>query len=193
MSAKWESCWPRWGSSEHLKFSGCILRAWITQIFNAILLLECIPSSFKVANITPVYKRKGKDPLNPNSYRGIGVSNVLSKLFESLTLSRMLPELGSRGFPPNQQTAYQHGKSCEDATFSVFETLSYLTQNGNNVFQIFYDLEKAFDSVEYCILLKHLYSRGINGIRGSSCKASLLTPFVTSSISCSTCVIGRAQ
>ena len=66
--------------SEHLKFGGSSLKTWITQIFSAILLLECVPSSFKEANITPVYKGKGKDPLDPNSYRGIGVSNVLSKL-----------------------------------------------------------------------------------------------------------------
>ena len=31
------------------------------------------------------------------------------------------------------------------------------------LFQTFYDLEKAVDSVEYCILLKHLYSSGIHG------------------------------
>ena len=62
---------------------GSLLRTWITQIFNTILRLECLPSSFKIANITPVYKGKGKDP---NSYRGIGVSNILSKLFESLIL-----------------------------------------------------------------------------------------------------------
>ena len=69
------------------------------------------------------------------------MSNVLSKLFKSLTLSQMLPELGSRGFPSNQQTVYQHGISFEDATFSVFETLSYLSWNENSVFRIFYDLE----------------------------------------------------
>ena len=149
--------------SEHLKFGGSSLETWITQIFSAILLLECVPSSFKVANFTPIYKGKGKDPLDPNSYRGIGVSNVLSKLFESLTLSRMLPELESNGFPSIQQTAYQRGVSCEDATFAVYETLTHLTRDGNTVYQTFYDLEKAFDSVEYCILLKHLYSKGICG------------------------------
>ena len=150
-------------TGEHLKYGGSLLRTWITQIFNAILLLKCVPSSFKIANITPVYKRKGKDPLDPNSYRGIGVSNILSKLFESLILSRMLPELRCRGFPLIQQTAYQSGISCVDATFAAYETLSYLTRNGNTVLQTFYDLEKAFDSVEYCILLKHLFSRGIHG------------------------------
>ena len=29
--------------------------------------------------------------------------------------------------------------------------------------QCFYDLEKAFDSVEYCVLLHHLFRSGING------------------------------
>ena len=81
-------------SSEHLKFGGSLLRTWITQIYDAIL-----PLSFKEANITPIYKGKGKNPLDPNSYRGMGVSNVLSELFESLALSRMLPELETKGFP----------------------------------------------------------------------------------------------
>jgi hypothetical protein len=30
-------------------------------------------------------------------------------------------------------------------------------------YQCFYDLKKAFDSVEYCIHLHHLYRSGING------------------------------
>ena len=91
------------------------------------------------------------------------VSNVLSKLFESLTLARMLaqmlPELETKGFPSIQQTAYQCGVSCEDATFAVYETLTHLARNGNTVFQTFYDLEEAFDSIEYYILLKHLLKR----------------------------------
>lgn len=45
-------------SSEHLKCSGSLLTTWITQIFNAILILECISPSFKEANITPIYKGK---------------------------------------------------------------------------------------------------------------------------------------
>ena len=41
-------------SGEHLKFGGWLLKTWITQIFNAVLMLECIPPSFKEANITPI-------------------------------------------------------------------------------------------------------------------------------------------
>ena len=35
--------------------------------------------------------------------------------------------------------------------------------SGATVFQCFYDLEKAFDFVEYNVLLSHLYRVGING------------------------------
>ena len=78
--------------SEHLKFVGENLNIGIVQIVRAIISLKCNPASFKKANITPVYKGKGRDPLNPNSFRGIGVSTVLRKLFESILLS-LLPEL----------------------------------------------------------------------------------------------------
>ena len=77
-----------------------------------------------------------------------------------------MPELKTRGFPLIQQTAYQQGISCEDATFAVFESLSHLTRNGKTVLQTVYDLEKAFDGVEYAILLKHLYSTGVVGSAG---------------------------
>ena len=81
------------------------------------------------ANVTSVCKGKGRDSLNLNSYRGIGVSTVLSELFETIVLSRMLPELENRGFSIATQTAEQREVSCEDATSSVFETVSHSMRN----------------------------------------------------------------
>ena len=131
--------------SEHLKFGGESLNIWIVQIFNAIISLKCIPASFKKANITPVYKGKGRDTPNPNSYRGIGVSTVLSKLIESILLPQLLPELEDTGFPSVIQT-YQHGVSCEDATFSVYETVSHFVRNGNTVLQTFYEFSTVLST-----------------------------------------------
>ena len=88
---------------------------------------------------------------------------MCSANYSNLSPWLILPELETKGFPSIQQTAYQCGVSCEDATFAVYETLTHLAQNGNTVFQTFHDLEKAFDSIEYYILLKHLYSSGIHG------------------------------
>ena len=49
-------------------------------------------------------------------------------------------------------------------TFAVYETLTHLAQNGNTIFQTFYNLEKALDSVGYCFLLKH-YRCILAGVR----------------------------
>ena len=38
------------------------LKEWTKQIFNAIVALS-LHASFKNANVTPVYKGKGRDPL----------------------------------------------------------------------------------------------------------------------------------
>ena len=53
--------------------------------------------------------------------------------------------------------------SCNDATFVVQESIRKYLRNGDSTFQIFYDLEKAFDNVEFPVLLMHVYKAGIHG------------------------------
>ena len=68
-----------------------------------------------------------------------------------------------RGFPNQAQTAYRKGISCADAIFSTQETLLKYTREGENPIMCCFDLEKAFDSIEYDVLLNHLFNIGING------------------------------
>ena len=75
----------------------------------------------------------------------------------------MLPILEEHGFPHPSQTAYIKNRSCTDGIFLTNEVLKKLLQNGDSPYLCLYDLEKAFDSVEYDVLLHHLYSTGING------------------------------
>ena len=124
------------------------------MFFNAIFLLECVPSSIKEANITPIYKGKGKNPLDLIAIEGSGYPMCSAK---SLTLARMLPELETKVLT----SVVCHVKMVPLPCMKPLYT--HLARNGNTVFQTFYDLEKAFDSVEYYILLKHLYSSGIHG------------------------------
>lgn len=64
------------------------------------------------------------------------------------------------GCPDLAQTAYQKGLSCIDAIYATQETL--LT-HAREPFLCFYDVEKAFDSVELPVFLKEMYVVGING------------------------------
>ena len=61
------------------------------------------------------------------------------------------------------QTAYQHSLSCSDAIFSTQEALLKFVREGDKAYLCLYDLEKAFDTIEFATLLSHLFKRGING------------------------------
>ena len=65
--------------------------------------------------------------------------------------------------PDFAQTAYQKGISCADAIFATQEALLTHVRDGGKPFLCLYDIEKAFDSVELPIMLKQLFSIGING------------------------------
>ena len=133
------------------------------RIFDAIIAFEEVPSYLKDGVIVPVYKGKGQNPLVPDSYRAITMSSVIAKSLEIILLKHMPPILDEMGFPDMNQIAFQKGVSCSDAVFSTQEVLLNYIRQGHIPFLCFYDIEKAFDSVEFPVLLSHLYSMGING------------------------------
>ena len=73
--------------AEHVKYGGKLIITWLTEILNAIVDAEEIPSCLKRGITVPVYKGGGKDPLNVNSYRGITINSVISKVLETLILN----------------------------------------------------------------------------------------------------------
>jgi hypothetical protein len=96
---------------EHFKYGGEHLKLWLKKIFNRILALEDIPQCMKDGLVIAVYKRQGENRLLLNSYRGITISPVLCKIFETILLQRLSPILHDAGSPHMLQTAYQKGVS----------------------------------------------------------------------------------
>ena len=74
-------------AAEHLKYGGNCIIVWLAEILNAIVDSEQIPVCLKLGKTIPIYKGGGKDPLNVNSYRGITINSVISKVLETLILN----------------------------------------------------------------------------------------------------------
>jgi len=108
--------------AEHLKYGGAAVIVWLKRFLNAVISLEHLPPSLCYAVIVPIYKGKGHDPLNPNSYRGISLTSGIAKVLEKVILRRMLPVLHESGLPHISQTAYISGRSCVDGLFVTNET-----------------------------------------------------------------------
>ena len=93
--------------AEHVKYGGKLIITWLTEILNATVDAEQIPSCLKRGITVPVYKGGGKDPLNVNSYRGITTNSVISKVLETLILNRLEPLFMDAGVPHPNQSAYR--------------------------------------------------------------------------------------
>ena len=149
-------------TAEHLKFGGQSVIVWLTEVLNSVIDLEHVPTCLKLGTTIPVYKGRGKDPLDVNSYRGITINSVISKLLESLILSRLEPLFAEAGLPHPNQSAYRKKVSCADAIFSTQEVINRYLQEGSKMYMCLYDLQKAFDSIEFPVILKRLFEIGVN-------------------------------
>ena len=151
-------------TTEHIRYGGPAVVRWLTEISNSIIELEQIPPLLKQGITIPVYKGGGRDLLDVDSYRGITLNLALSKVLESLILGRLEPLLSNSGIHHPNQSAYRKGVSCADAIFATQEMINrYIyMQEGCKVFMCFYDLQKAFDSVEFPVLLHRLFVSGVN-------------------------------
>ena len=62
------------------------------------------------------------------------------------------------------QYGFRVGHSTTLAVADLYDDLVLHKDNGNVSCSIFVDFKKAFDTVDYCILLKKLYCNGVRGI-----------------------------
>ena len=97
---------------EHIKLGGPHIIQCITKLYNSIVRLIWVPTGFKKGLLIPLYKGGKKPRSNINSYRGITLLPVLSKLFDKCIRGRLDTKLQHIKFPPPQihSTMEKHGK-----------------------------------------------------------------------------------
>ena len=69
-------------SNEMIKHGQHVLGSILTKIFNEILLQGIYPQSWALNYITPLHKKGPVD--DPSNYRGITISNNISKIFNKI-------------------------------------------------------------------------------------------------------------
>ena len=124
-----------------------------------------VPSNMKHGLVITLLKHGKKNKSDPNNYRGIVLLPVIYKLFEKVTLKRIISamEKNTESFPDPLQGAYQKQLSSLNTSLILTETIKYNTERGSKVFSCFLDTVKAFDYVWHDGLMVRLYEAGIKG------------------------------
>jgi len=106
-----------------------------------------LPDGFKKGLLIPLYKGGWKPRSNMNSYRGITLLPVMSKLFERCISDRMNVKLHNMNNSSHLQFAGKSGSNNLLASFIVQEMIFNVTQKHRKVFAAFLDIEKCFDKI----------------------------------------------
>lgn len=152
---------PGWDMvcSEHLKYGGPVLHGQLTNLFNAIVKTEHIPSSFRKGVVIPIPKGN-KDPSITDNNRGITLMPVIAKLFNRVILERYRDWFISN--IPDIQGACQEKCSSIHTSMLLREAVAYNVEKGSSVYVVLLDARKAFDTVWINGLFYMLHNKGID-------------------------------
>ena len=82
----------------------------LTIIFNKSLQDGLVPKDFKIANVTPIFK-KGDHKL-ANNYRPISLTYIIENIFEAILINKNEAHLEDLGLLNNSQHGFRRNRSC---------------------------------------------------------------------------------
>ena len=131
----------------------------LTALFNKSLQLQKVPEDWKLANVTPIFKKGDKSvPLN---YRPISLTSVAGKILEKIIRDKVVKYLEDNSILSNSQHGFRNRRSCLTNLLDFFQGVYEYWDNSIPSDIIYLDFQKAFDKVPHGRLIKKLTSVGI--------------------------------
>lgn len=130
-------------------------------IYELSLRSGCIPRRWKLANVTPLFKKGSR--LEPCNYRPISLTSIPCKVMESVIRQAMMLHLHSNRLTAPEQHGFTPKRACNTNLLETTDLITSLTNEGHAVDVIFLDFAKAFDKVPHKRLILKLQSLGISG------------------------------
>ena len=159
-------------SPEFLRKIAIFIYQPLTHLFNYCIAKSVLPETWKLANVTPVFK-KG-DITNPSNYRPISVTSAISKVFEKIISTQLADYLETNNLLSRNQFGYRRHRSTEDAIVKLVEDSKSALNQRRHIAVVFLDLSKAFDTVQHDILLHYL-----GKLKISPCSVSLISNYLS--------------
>jgi len=141
-------------SAKILKLANPFITHTITHICNLSITTNTFPDAWKLAQVTPIFKKNSTQDLN--NYRPISILPVLSKLIEKHVSIHLYEFLNSHNLITSRQSGFRAKHSCETALHQMLNEWLDCINNKESVGILFIDFCKAFDLVDTNILLQKM-------------------------------------
>lgn len=144
-----------------VKKSGVFIAKPLEGIANSMLLEGVFPHALKHAKIVPVHKKSQRSDVN--NYRPISILSSFSKVFEKIIYRRLYDFFLSNELFGSSQFGFLRGGSCEKAIFNCLHKILSSLDGKKKVCGIYFDLCKAFETIDHRILYNKLEKYGVRG------------------------------
>ena len=137
-------------------------KQYLLDLFNKLWNEGTIPKEWKTSIILPILKQ-GKEASNPKSYRPISLTSCICKLFERMVSARLVWFLEKNAkFSPHQY-GFRPGRCTMDPIAALTTDILDGFSDSKTTTAIFFDLEKAFDTISRHTIITNLTNMGVHG------------------------------
>lgn len=137
-----------------------VIKNHLLHIINCCLLESHFPNKWKSAHIIPLPKSAKVEQYK--DLRPISLLCTFSKILESIMSEQMKQYLNKYNLIPSHQSGFRARHSCTTALLKITDDILQATDEGKLSVLVLLDYSKAFDCVNYNILLSMLHFLGFS-------------------------------
>ena len=145
--------------AEHLLYCSNRMHSLLAMCLTGFFVHGHLPDSMLAVVLVPIIKDRAGRIDQLDNYRPIALASVLSKIVESIILSRISMYLQTL---PNQ-FGFKSKLGTDTCIYVLKEIIDNYCRLNGCTFMCFLDASKAFDRVKHSVLFGKLVNRGIPG------------------------------
>jgi len=132
----------------------------LCKLFNQSFRNGEVPEGCKIARVRPIFKSNDHD--QPENYRPVSILPIISKILEHIVNQNLLDYLEGLKYFSKFQYGFRRSSDTTSAVVDLISEIQLLHDQGKKCALVSLDLCKAFDTVNFNILLDKLNLLGIN-------------------------------